>query len=326
MEVRQWSYEDFPEFDEPVDGAVTVETDGNEPGSLYTGAQVTYLVKDGTPLHLEILTPVSRNRKKERVPCIVFVQGSAWMKQETWIQIPLLGRLAERGYVVAAAEYRHSGIAPFPAQAVDARNAVRFLRLHAAEYGIDPERMVLAGDSSGGHTAVFGGLRHNDETEENAFPGLSGEVKGILDYYGSVSVLFEDANPTTVNHKLPDSPEGMVMGGVNLRERPELCEELSAQCHICPDTQIAPMLILHGTKDRIVNARQSAELYRRLKSCGKDAQLILLRGADHGGPEFWTTQVLDMVEDFIQRCFRTQEMSEREKETAPLKKKNSTDH
>lgn len=60
--------------------------------------------------------------------------------------------------MVAIVEYRHSGIAPFPAQAIDARNAVRFLRKNAADYLIDPEQIILSGCSSGGHTAVYAGM------------------------------------------------------------------------------------------------------------------------------------------------------------------------
>lgn len=150
---------------------------------------------------------------------------------------------------------------------------------------------------------MFGGLRHNDDSDENRFPGISAEVSGIINYYGSVSVLFEDANPSTLNHKLPDSPEGMEMGRVNLRERKDLCEELSAECHINEDTDIAPVLIFHGTKDRIVHTRQSVDLYRKMKAAGKEVQLYLIKGADHSGAEFWTPEAIDIADAFIKKCF-----------------------
>ena len=93
------------------------------------------------------------------------------------------------------------------------------------------------------------------------------------------------------------------MGGVNLREHPELCERLSVECNITEQTQIAPVLIFHGTKDRMVNTSQSVDLYRQLKKAGKQAQLYLVQGADHGGSEFWTEEVMTIVDDFIQNCF-----------------------
>jgi acetyl esterase/lipase len=301
MEVKNWSYEEIPPFSQEVEGAVVLKTTGDERGLRYIH-DVEYAHLDGTPLTLQLLLPFSRNQPQITSPCVVFVQGSAWMKQDVYFQLPMLAKLAERGYATATVEYRHSGIAPFPAQAIDARNAVRFLRKHAQEYGIDPENMILAGDSSGGHTAMFAGFRHNDDTEENLFPGISAEVKGIINYYGCCSVMREDSFPSTENCKLPDSPEGLEMGGVNLRERPDLCRVLSAECNITEETKVAPTLIFHGTKDRVVNTYSSVDLYRQMKRCGKEVQLYLVEGGDHGGAEFWTPQVLDIVDKFIQNC------------------------
>ena len=59
------------------------------------------------------------------------------------------------------------------------------------------------------------------------------------------------------------------------------------------------MLTFPGTKDRTVNTRCSVLLHQRLIETGHDSTLYLLRGADHGGPEFWTPQVLDIVDAFI---------------------------
>jgi acetyl esterase/lipase len=301
MEHKGWSYEEFPEFSEAVEGAKILKTTGDEIGVHYIPS-VPYAEVAGEVLHLEILQPFTRNNPEMKCPCIVYVQGSAWMKQNMFFAIPLVSNLAKRGYVVAMVEYRHSRIAPFPAQAVDAQNAVRFLKKHAEEYHIDADKMILAGDSSGGHTAMFGGILKTDESSENLFPGISADVKGIVNYYGSCSVMRWEANPTTMNHHLEDSPEGMVMGGVNLRERPDLCEKLSVECNITEDTEIAPVLIFHGTKDRIVNTYSSVDLYRQLKKCGKKASLYLIEGADHGGSEFWTSQVLDIVDAFVKDC------------------------
>ena len=312
MKVKQWSYAEFPEFTEEVAGAHILDTTGDEPGVSYLH-DVEYACIDGTPLHLQILVPTSRNtgfqpfseEQPFRLPCFVFVQGSAWFRQNVYLSLVQVARMAARGYVCAIVEYRHSGIASFPAQARDARNAVRFLRKNAARYGVDPERMVIAGTSSGGHTAMWAGLLGDDEGE-NAFPGVPAQVKGIVDFYGSTSVIAPDSNPQTVNHCLPDSPEGQVMGGQNLLEHPELARQLSVECNIDEDTVLPPVLIFHGTKDRTVNCTGSAVLYKRLKETGHDAELYLVKGADHGGPEFWTDRALDIVDAFCRRCFGEQ--------------------
>ncbi|MDE6993850.1 MAG: alpha/beta hydrolase [Lachnospiraceae bacterium] len=300
MEVKEWTYEELPEFTEEVEGAHVISTTGDEIGVTYI-PNVVYAEIDDIKLHLQILQPFTRNQPEMVSPCVVFVQGSAWMPQDVYAQLPRVSRLAERGYVTAVVEYRHSGIAAFPAQIMDTRNAVRFLRANAEQYHIDPDRIVVSGDSSGGHTAMFAGMIH-DDTENNLYPGVSADVKGIVNFYGSTSVMAEDSNPVQVLHCQPDSPEGMVMGHVDLRNNLELKRRLSVECNITEDTVIPPVIILHGTKDRVVNCEGSVILYRQLKECGKDVQLYLIKGADHGGAEFWTTETLDIVDRFIRSC------------------------
>ena len=310
MEVRPYTYEEFPEFTEPVEGAHIIETTGDEMGVLYMH-DVEYDNVAGVPLRLQILIPNCRNDKYDFMsdqqpfarPCLVWVQGSAWFQQYIYMKVGYLARFANRGYVCAIVEYRHSGIASFPAQAVDARNAIRFLKKNAGKFGIDPERMIVAGDSSGGHTAMWAGMLHNDDSEQNLFPGISAEVCGIVNYYGSTSVMAPDSNPQTVNHCLPDSPEGQVMGGRNLLEHPEWARALSVECNIDETTQLPPVVIFHGTKDRTVNCTGSVILYQRLKETGHPADLYLIKGADHGGSEFWTDEVQDIMEDFMKKCF-----------------------
>lgn len=300
MEVKAWTYEEIPEFCEAVEGACYLDTDGDEMGVRYI-PNVEYACVDGVHLVLQILQPFTRNGIKTPLPCVVHVQGSAWFAQDLYFGLPQYARLARRGYVVAVVQYRHSGQASFPSQIMDAKNAVRFLRLHSGEYGIDPEKMILSGDSSGGHTAVYAGILHTDGDENDLYPGTSAEVSGILDFYASGSFMAEDSNPVTTNHCGADSPEGLVMGGKDMNAQPELKRLLSLECNITPETRIAPVLIFHGTKDRMVNTTGSVALYRAMKAAGKDATLYLLRGADHGGAEFWTDSILDIADQFI-RC------------------------
>ena len=310
MEVKSYTYEELPEFTDEVEGAGIIETTGDETGVNYFH-DVEYANVDGTPLHLQILIPACRNDGfvpfAEKLPfarpCYVFIQGSGWMQQYVYANVPSLSKLAARGYVCAIVEYRHSGIASFPAQPKDARNAIRFLKKNAGRFGIDPDRMIVAGDSSGGHVAMWAGLIRDDDTADNLYPGVSAEVKGIVDYYGSTSVIAPDSNPQTVNHCLPDSPEGLVMGGKDLLANPDLARALSVECNFDESTEIAPSLIFHGTKDRVVNCTGSVVLYKRLKETGHDVRFYLVKGADHGGPEFWTDQILDIVENFMRRCF-----------------------
>lgn len=306
MELKAWTYEEFPAFDGEVDGARWLSTTGDEPGVMYV-PNVEYECVDGLSRVLQILVPTSRNAQApcdgsvatRRYPCIVYVQGSGWFPQNVYGNLPCIAHLAELGYVVAVVQYRDHTVGTFPDPVRDARNAIRFMRTHAAEYAVDPARVAVMGDSSGGHTASYVGLFHDDDAAWNLFPGVSGEPSCIVNYYGSTDFTFHDANPSTPNHNEPDSPEGLIMGGVDLNEDAAARETLTVRCNIDASSEYPPILIAHGTKDRTVNARCSVELYEHLRRTGHDATLYLLRDADHGGPEFWSPQMLAIVDAFV---------------------------
>ena len=302
MEIKNWIYEEFPEYTEKVEGAVRISATGNEMG-VYYRPDIEYAKIDGVPLHLQVLEPFSRNEPEKFYPCLVFVQGSAWMKQDVYKSCPMYARLAAKGYVVAVCEYRHSGIAAFPAQIQDARNAIRFMKRNGQSWHADVKNIFIGGWSSGGHTAVFAGmLKENDPMNASIYPDTDASVKGILDYYGSVNLLEDDYYPSTINHHLPDSPEGRVMGGADMRKDVKLREKGTAECYITPDTDLPPVMIVHGTKDRTVSTVQSVSLYHKLKACGKDAELYLIEGADHGGAEFWTDEMCEIADCFMKTC------------------------
>ena len=306
MELKAWEYDEFPAFDEVVEGAEWLYTSPDDVGVAYT-PNVEYQCIDGLPRVLQSLIPTSRRFKAPKegraasrtYPCVVYVQGSAWFPQNVYANLPCIARLAALGYVVAIVQYRDCTVGVFPDPVRDARNAVRFMRANAEKYAVDPTRMIVMGDSSGGHTATYAGILHDDDTEFNLFPGISAEVSCIVNYYGSTDFTFEDANPSTPTHNEPDSPEGRIMGGVDLNKDRAAREMLTVKCNIDEDTQMAPILIMHGTKDRTVNTRCSVNLYRRLQETGHESYLYLLRDADHGGPEFWTREVLEIVDEFI---------------------------
>ena len=301
LEIKNWTYEEYPSY---VDSTIpTLKTTGDEIGVHYW-ENIEYLNGDGISLSLQILEPFTRNEPEKEYPCVIFVQGSAWMKQEKYKNLPQLNQLAKRGYVCALVEYRDSSQASFPAQIIDTRNAVRYLKKHAQDYHILSEQMILMGDSSGGHTVLFAGIMHDDESENNAFKGISAEVKGIISLYGASSVMDEDSYPSTLNHHMPDSPEGLMAGGIDLKEHKDICEKISFERNVTKEIDIVPVLLIHGSKDRTVNPKQSVNVYKQLKACEKDVSFYLLDGADHGGAEFWTDQVIDIEEEFIQRCIK----------------------
>ena len=162
------------------------------------------------------------------------------MKQYVYQKVGMIARLAQRGYVVAIVEYRHSGIAHFPAQIIDAKNAVRFLRAHAEEYKLNPSQMFLMGDSSGGQVSSVAGMTAKSGKLDEPINEESCEVCGIIDLYGAVDVTLPYGYPITLNHQKPDSPEGMLMG-YDITEHLEEAKAACSKTYVNED--FPPMLI-----------------------------------------------------------------------------------
>lgn len=301
MEAKMCSYEDFPASRLAPEGMKVIKADR----TLRFAApklHVEYARKDGMPLHLQIILPpmeyADKMGKEKRFPLVVFIQGSAWMKQELGEKMHGLCEFAARGYVVAIVEYRPSFAAPFPAQVKDAKTAIRFLQEKAEDYHIDKEHVFVWGDSSGAHTCVMTAatMEHEYNDEEGKL-----EVKAFVDFYGPVDITKMNDQPSIQDHMSPESPEGMLIGRKPVDQSPELTEAVNPVNHISEEREMKPLLIIHGDKDRIVPFHQSVLLYEKLKAMHKTVEFYKLEGADHGGDAFLKEPVLDIVEQFLQR-------------------------
>lgn len=133
--------------------------------------------------------PGGREEEGKKVALYSLYPGSAFHKQWLWDHISRHIRMAEHGYVVAIVEYRPSEIAPFPAQMQDAKTAVRFLKKHCEEYHIDVDHMAIAGDSSGGHTALMAGFTGDEGPDTRLYGEYSAKVNCIIDLYGPTVFL-----------------------------------------------------------------------------------------------------------------------------------------
>jgi acetyl esterase/lipase len=298
-EPKPSSWEAFPESTVTADGIVTIRADRSELSSKLH-ANVWYATKSGVPLHLHIIEPRPTEGEEHLFPLVVYVQGSAWLKQDIGQEVPQLSRFASKGYVVAVVEYRPSAVAPFPAQVKDTKTAIRFLVRNASTYSIDPENIVLWGDSSGGHTAAMTGVTLNN-------PDLSDEsdepirLKAIVDFYGPINVSKMNMEPSTQDHRDAQSPEGMLIGGLNVLEHPDKVKPTIPITYLDKAKEVPPFLIFHGNKDRLVPFGQSVLFYNALRQSGKSVVMYKLDGADHGGSPFWTEGVLKIVDDFVRK-------------------------
>jgi acetyl esterase/lipase len=293
------SYDEFPESTLDAAGMRVIAADRSR-RFCAVHRPVQYALKSGMPLHLHIIEPLQDESENMVFPIIVYVQGSAWFAQDLGLALGQLPALAQRGFVVAILEYRPSPLAPFPAQIKDTKTAIRYIKEHAAAYHADPNRIILWGDSSGGHTAVMTGVTLDDETLDDESPTSDLiSLRAVVDYFGPSDISAMNYEPSTMDHIAPDSPEGMVIGGVNVLDHPERVAPTVPMNYLSDDKQIPPILILHGNKDRLVPFGQSVMLYEALREAGKDVTFYQVKGADHGGYPFWTDAVLSIVESFI---------------------------
>lgn len=238
-----------------------------------------YGIPDGSrPLAVDLWLPEDA---AGAVPVVVFVHGGGWRKGmrddagprfRDWQPGPF-ARLAQAGFAVACPDYRLSGEAPHPAQADDLAAVLAWLHTRAADLGLDTRRTVLWGESAGGHLAALTALTRHTRAG-------SATVTGCVTWYApsDLTGLAEDHPEGAYDPKDPASRESLLLGGAPA-DRTEAARDASPVTHVSPDAP--PFLILHGTYDTLVPARQSVRLAEALRAAGHQPDLRLLTGGDH---------------------------------------------
>jgi acetyl esterase/lipase len=221
------------------------------------------------PLELDLYLP----KAGEPVPVVVYVHGGGWRRGSRREPLPVLGpgfyeRLAARGFAVAAADYRLSGEARFPAPLDDVRAAIGWVREHAASYGLDAGRVFLWGDSAGGHLALLA-----------AMTGAS--VAGVVAWFPVTDLAglpSDVASAGGVPDPGPESREALLLGAP-AASVPELARQASPVAHASAAAR--PVLLMHGDADDLVPPAQSIRLAGALRAAGATVELELVPGATH---------------------------------------------
>ncbi len=234
----------------------------------------------------------------DRRPLLVWIHGGGWQGGSKE-QCPALGMLAQ-GFVVASLNYRLSQHAVFPAQLEDCKAAIRWLRAHAGENGIDPDRIGIWGASAGGHLAALLGVTgHTRQFDVGGNLNESSRVQCVLDWFGPSDFLhWGDLDATRpARGDGPASPIYKLLGG-SVHDHPDAARLASPLYFIQKDA--APFLIMHGDHDSLVPLQQSVDLDKALKAAGVKCRLDVIAGADHGGSGFTTPEKLRMMGGFFQ--------------------------
>jgi len=211
-----------------------------------------------------------------RRPGVLLIHGGAWLFG-TRHQLGWYGRhFARQGYVAASINYRMMPKYPFPSCLHDCKAAVRWMRLHADEYGLDPERIAVLGNSAGGHlSAMLATTAPEDGLEGADNPGASSRVQAAIVLYGVADLSYYR------------SPKGYVrFAGITPKFMERFVGTPQGEGHdpydaASPATyagrRTCPTLFVHGTKDNWVPYAQSVAFCQRLRRLGVPTRLIAVR-------------------------------------------------
>ncbi len=259
---------------------------------------VVYATYGSIERKLQIIKP---RRPGKACPCVVFIKGSGWQKQNIYEVLPQLSHIAAKGYIVASVEIRGTDIATFPAPLEDVKCAIRFMRENAAEYMVDPENIAVWGDSSGGHLALMTGLTIGEYKNE-LYSEQSDSVKAVIDYYGISNLQTLGKYNDFVDHDAPDSREAKLLGCC-VKDNIALAQKASPVYQNFKQ-YLPPFLIVHGDSDSVIHVNQSIEMYKILKNNGHRAAFYKVMGGEHGSG-IWNWEVLNITEQFLSTHLRT---------------------
>ena len=242
---------------------------------------VVYGTADGVPLRYDFYRT---KRAPGAAPAVVLVHGGAWMRGDPSQAAGNALHFARLGISTVSISYRLAPAHRFPAPLDDVRRGLRHVRAHAAELGIDPERIALLGLSAGAHLAM---LAHVSPGIEALVPELPAElepvserVRAVIVHYGPYDLAPLRGRAVTVSDI---DPVGALLGP---RARDAGWVELASPVHHAARAT-APVLLIHGTGDTVVPYRQSELMHAALVAAGKPSELLLLDGAPHAFQVSW---------------------------------------
>ncbi len=221
---------------------------------------LVYKTIGDTELKLHVFKPSELSPKDKR-PAIVFFFGGGWQGGDPKQFFEQADHFAKKGFVAFSADYRvRSRNKTTPFECVkDGKSAIRWVRQHAAELGIDPNRIVASGGSAGGHVAACTGIidGHEDADDNLTVSSLPNAM-----------ILFNPVLDTTKT--------GYGAG----RFSPEQQTALSPNHHIRKG--LVPTLVFHGTADTTVPFENAQRFERLMNNAGNDCRLVAFEGAKHG--------------------------------------------
>jgi len=225
---------------------------------------VIYGHKMGMALTFDVLRPSDANGAG-----VLFMVSGGWFSRYSPPQ-RTAGRFAElleAGFTVFAVRHGSAPLFKVPEAVADVSRATRFIHLHAADYGVDPNRLGVFGGSAGGHLSLMLGLAGDDGDPEATDPVLAApsHIAAVVAYFPPVDLI----GLTGPNERFPA-----------LDFSDDLAKAISPIFHVSADDP--PSLLIHGDADELVPLANSERILASLQEAGVTSNLIVLEGAAHG--------------------------------------------
>ena len=242
---------------------------------------LTYLKIDGTDLQLDVYVPAKElggapwvKFSDERKPVLLYIHGGGWTDLNRAYRNLNFLPYVEKGWAVVNIDYRLLKQAPFPACIADCRHALNWIYENADGFKFDTSRIVVSGESAGGHLALMTGFLTNDAAFAIPNHPITRELKvaAVVNWFGisDVGRIMEFWNsPSYITNLVGD-----------LSKKEEIYQSCSPLTRI--NASVPPVLTIHGDADQVVPFDQATRLHEALNQCGVKNQLHVVKGKKHG--------------------------------------------
>ncbi|MCY7395667.1 MAG: alpha/beta hydrolase [Nocardioides sp.] len=227
-------------------------------------------------------------------PVLLQVHGGGWSTGTKNHQaIPLMRHLAAKGWVCVSINYRLAPFAPFPAQVIDVKKAIAWVRQHIASYGGDPRYLAITGGSAGGHLCALAALTPHHAPWQPGFEDVDTTVQAAVPHYGIYD--FAGASGLRSARRMRDGFLGPAVLRKRFSDDPRAFEDASPLLQVTPD-DTPDFFVLHGTGDSMVEVEQARQFVARLREVSQGTVVYAeLPGAQHGFDTFASIRSAQVV-------------------------------
>jgi acetyl esterase/lipase len=212
-----------------------------------------------------------RTSRPNNCPVLVYFHGGALMGgSKNYEGLPLLYQLASHGWVCISANYRLSPKATFPDHLIDVKKVLAWVRVHAQEYGANPQTVLVAGSSSGAQLAALAALTPNEPKLQPGFESANTSVAAAITLYGDYDWLDTPGRAGYLAPVMKSTPT----------ENPERWAQASPLYHVRQDAP--PFLVIHGDQDMTLPVENARRFTRELRRVSQNPVVYAeLPGAQH---------------------------------------------